>query len=171
MKLQEVRDLYRHMEWADAAVWQAVLSSEDARADQKLRELFYHLHLVQRAFLRAWRGEARDASYPTFADAPELMRWGRSYYPELSAHFQTLTDEAIAKVMQLPWADLVTEQIGRAPEPITIAETMLQVPLHSLYHRGQVNARLRAVGGEPPTVDYIVWIWLGRPEANWNSGA
>ncbi len=155
------------MEWADAAVWQAVLSAEDARADQKLRDLFYHLHLVQRAFLRAWRGVARDASYPTFTDAQSLMLWGRSYYPELSAHFQTLTEQGISKEMQLPWADIVTEQIGRRPEPISVAETMLQVPLHSLYHRGQVNARLRSLGGEPPTVDYIVWVWLGRPAASW----
>ena len=48
---------------------------------------------------------------------------------------------------------------------------MLQIPLHSLYHRGQVNARLREVGGEPPTVDYIAWMWLGRPAAEWETRA
>jgi uncharacterized damage-inducible protein DinB len=69
--------------------------------------------------------------------------------------------------MELPWAELIEKQIGRAPASITIAETMQQVPLHSLYHCGQINARLREVGGEPPTVDYIVWIWLERPRADW----
>src|SRR2546421_6952354 len=54
------------MEWADASVWRAVFISPEARADQKLRELFYHLHLVQRAFLRAWRGEPPNRPYPTF---------------------------------------------------------------------------------------------------------
>src|SRR3954468_394432 len=103
MNLAELKDLYRHMEWADAMVWRALLANEDARSDQKLRELFHHLHLVQRAFLRAWRGEATDTAYPTFADAQSLMLWGQSYYPELLAHFETLTDKEIAAPMQLPW--------------------------------------------------------------------
>jgi uncharacterized damage-inducible protein DinB len=39
--------------------------------------------------------------------------------------------------------------------------------MHSTYHRGQVNARLRELGIEPPLTDYIAWIWFGRPEAEW----
>lgn len=169
MNLSDLRDLYRHMEWADASVWRAVLASEAGRADQKLSEYFYHLHLVQRAFLRVWRGEPRDKPYPTFEDAHELMRWGRSYFSEVFAHVEKLTDEQISQPAQLPWADLVESQLGRKPESLRVAEMMLQVPMHSQYHRGQINARLRAVGGEPAQVDYIVWVWLGRPEADWDS--
>ena len=169
MNLTDLNDLYRHMEWADASVWRAVLVSREARADQKLREFFYHLHLVQRAFLRAWRGEPRDTPYPTFAEANSLLRWGRGYYPELISHFETLKNAEISKPMRLPWGDIVERELGRIPETISVGETMLQVPLHSQYHRGQINARLRVVGGEPPRVDYIVWIWLGRPAADWIS--
>ena len=61
MNINTLTDLYRHMEWADAAVWVAVLASEGGRVDAKLRESLYHLHVVQRAFLRAWRGEPRGA--------------------------------------------------------------------------------------------------------------
>jgi len=162
-----LEDLYGHMEWADAIVWKAVLANESAPGYKKVNEYLYHLHLVQRAFLRAWRGESREMPYPTFTDAKSLMVWARSYYPEAAAHFETLTDESIARPMQLPWADIVERELGRAPENISVAEMMLQVPLHSQYHRGQVNARLRAVGGEPPRVDYIVWVWLGRPKPDW----
>jgi uncharacterized damage-inducible protein DinB len=169
MNLNDLRDLYRHMEWADASVWRAVLASEEACADQKLTEYFYHLHLVQRAFLRAWRSEPRDTPYPTFDDVRELMLWGRSYFGEAFEHFETLNDEQISQPAQLPWADVVEQELGRKPEMLTVAEMILQVPMHSQYHRGQVNARLRAVGGEPPRVDYIVWVWLGRPEADWKS--
>ena len=56
MTLNDLNDLFRHMEWADASVWRAVLASDAARADTKLRELFYHVHMVQRAFLRVWQG-------------------------------------------------------------------------------------------------------------------
>lgn len=167
MNLIELRDLYRHMEWADAAVWRAVCASETALSDQKLRDYFQHLHLVQRAFLRSWRNEPLNAP-PTFNDALSIRDWGRDYYPQIFAHLDGLSDEEISREMKLPWAELVTKQLGRAPAPITIAETMLQVPLHSLYHRGQVNARLRELGGEPPTVDFIVWVWLEKPAANWD---
>jgi len=157
------------MEWADASVWRAVLASEKTHGDKKVTDYFYHLHLVQRAFLRAWRDEPRDTPYPTFDDAKSILGWGRSYYDEIFIHFERLNDEEISKPVQLPWAELVESQIGRKPASITIGETMLQVPLHSLYHRGQINARLREVGGEPPAVDYIVWVWLEKPGANWNS--
>ena len=168
MNLAELRDLYRHMEWADASVWRAVFGSENAIDDQKLKDYFYHLHLVQRAFIRAWRNEPANAPFPTFEDLRSVHDWGRSYYKEIFVHLDRLSDEEISRPMQLPWAELVTKQLGRAPASITIGETMLQVPLHSLYHRGQINARLREVGGEPPTVDYIVWIWIEKPAASWD---
>ena len=155
------------MEWADATVWKAVLASESGQTDAKLREYFHHLHVVQRAFLRMWRNDLRETPYPTFDDAQSLMLWGRSYYSEAFDHLSTLSDERLSEPMPLPWASMVEERLGRAPEISTIGETALQVALHSLYHRGQINARLKNVGGEPPLVDYIAWIWLGRPAADW----
>ena len=169
MNISALTDLYRHMEWADARVWQAAFASAGAQADEKLRDTFYHLHLVQRAFLRVWRNEPGEMSYPTFEDAPSLMQWGRDYYPEAFAYLDTLSDEKAVYPMPLAWASMVERQLGRAPETTTVGETVLQVALHSLYHRGQINARLRSLDGEPPLVDYIAWVWLGRPAADWPS--
>lgn len=160
-------DLYRHMEWADATVWTAVLAADDGPSDAKIRGYFYHLHMVQRAFLRTWRGEPRDTPYPTFDKAPALMLWGQTYFGEASAHLGTLNEAKLSEPMPLPWASMVAEMLGHAPEVTTVGDTTLQVALHSTYHRGQINARLREIGGEPPLVDYIAWIWLGRPAANW----
>ena len=162
MNLSDLKDLYRHMEWADATAWQAVFASAEARKDDRLRELFYHLHLVQWAWLRAWRGEPHEP-FPTFTDLDALRNWGRSYYQEIFIHVENLSADEISQTMKLPWAEIVERELGRRPESVSIGETMLQIPLHSQYHRGQINARLRAVGGEPPRVDYIVWVWLGRP--------
>jgi uncharacterized damage-inducible protein DinB len=67
----------------------------------------------------------------------------------------------------MPWASHVEKRIGRPPGLTTIVDTALQVVMHTTYHRGQVNARLRAIGGEPPLVDYIAWIWVGRPAPEW----
>jgi hypothetical protein len=125
MNLNALTDLYRHMEWADASVWRAVHASAEARADQKLRDYFYHLHLVQRAFLRAWRGEPRDKPYPTFDDLRELMAWGRSYFGEVFEHFETLNEKQISQPAQLPWADLVEKELGRKPESLSVAEMII----------------------------------------------
>ena len=65
--------------------------------------------------------------------------------------------------MVMPWAKRF-----RADAAATrMRDTLLQVPMHSTYHRGQVNARLRELGAEPPLTDYIAWIWIGRPRAEW----
>lgn len=167
MQLETVKELYAHMQWADASVWRAVLASDAARGDQKLRGLFHHLHLVQHAFLRAWRGEPPDTPFPTFEDLEPLRTWGRSYYGEIFRHLAELTEEQISNPAELPWKEIVEQQIGQTPAVISARETLIQVPLHSLYHRGQINMRLRDVGGEPPTVDFIVWAWLGKPAAVW----
>ena len=68
----------------------------------------------------------------------------------------------------MPWVKSFEAQLGRTFSTPTLGETMFQVTSHSTYHRGQVNARLREIGGEPPLVDYIAWIWFGRPEPDWS---
>ena len=95
------------------------------------------------------------------------MAWGRSYYGEALAHLGALSDEKVSESMPMPWAEMVAQHLGRAPEMTTIGDTAMQVALHTLYHRGQINARLREVGGEPAPVDYIAWVWLGRPAPDW----
>ena len=52
--VEQVRDLYRHMEWADAEMWRAVLVCPAACADAAMLERLHHIHLVQHAFLFVW---------------------------------------------------------------------------------------------------------------------
>jgi uncharacterized damage-inducible protein DinB len=165
--LNTITELFRHMEWADAAVWHSALQSADPQNDPKLRDYFYHLHLVQHAFLRIWRGEPLEASFPEFKDLASMLSWVRSYYPELFAFAGNLKEEDLSSAMPMPWAGRITRRLGRAPEITSIGETALQVALHSQYHRGQIGARLRECGAEPPLVDYIAWVWMGRPAPSW----
>lgn len=161
-------DLLRQMEWADARMWTSLLAAPTAQSDKKLQEYLHHLHVVQRAFLRIWRNEV-DASFPTFDDAPSFMSWARSYYEEANSHLASLSEEDIAQPVTLPWAAMIEQRMGRPPQTVTLGETALQVALHTTHHRAQISARLRELGGEPAMVDYIVWLWLGRPEPEWPS--
>ena len=169
VNVNSLTDLYHHMEWADAAVWTAVLASAEGKTDKKLLDYFYHLHMVQFAFLRVWRGEPRETPFPTFDSANTLMGWGRTYYADAVAHLAAMNDRALAEPMPVPWADMVERRLGRKPQPTAFGETALQVTLHSQYHRGQINAHLKDLGGNPPLVDFIVWVWLARPGAVWPS--
>ncbi len=79
-----------------------------------------------------------------------------------------LSEEALAQIVALPWAEMAAARMGQTPAASTMAETLQQVSMHSAYHRGQVNTRLREIGAEPPLVDFIAWVWLGKPAAQWN---
>jgi uncharacterized damage-inducible protein DinB len=160
----DLKELFRHMEWADGEVWRAVLATPAAGADETLHKLLLHLHGVQRFFLEVWHERPLAPPDPSaVADTASIHAWSRSYYAEASAFLDSLDEAALMRPVVMPWADEFARQRGIPPRRPTLAETIFQVTSHSTYHRGQVNARLRAVGGEPPLVDYIAWIWFGRP--------
>jgi uncharacterized damage-inducible protein DinB len=165
-----LRELMRHMEWADAAVWRALLPCAPARQDPRLRVLLQHLHGVQRGFLAIWIGEPL-AVHPAsqHQDLPELQSAVRAYYATVHDALAAFSEASLQRPVAMPGLDPYEKQMGRRFEAPTLAETVLQVTSHSTYHRGQVNARLREVGGEPPLVDYIAWIWFGRPAAEWTT--
>lgn len=151
------RDLYDHMSWADATVWQAVLASEAARDDQRIRDLLLHLHMTQTAFLMVWRNE--ELQFPK----ADPLTVGREFHSHVTAVIADVKDDALDDEFVLPWA----QHYRKDSAPTTLRDTLLQVPLHTTHHRGQVLARLRELGVEPPLVDYIAWVWMGRPRAEW----
>ena len=59
-----------------------------------------------------------------------------------------LEEAGLSRVLDLPW-------IGSRA---STAEALPQVVMHSQAHRGQCAARLRALGGNPPMTDFIIWV-------------
>ena len=181
--LSSLQDQFRHMEWADAVVWQKVLSVDAILADEILRARLHHIHLVQRVFLAVWQGEfatcqdsnERQAAVMAWVNkggdlrGADLLAWGQAYHRDVQPYLRSLSEAALAQTVALPWAEMVAARIGQTPASSTLAETLQQVTMHSAYHRGQVNTRLRELGAEPPLVDFIAWVWLGKPAAQWNS--
>lgn len=168
--LSFIRDLYQHMEWADASVWKGALAGEAARRDEALRATLGHLHGVQQAFLDAWTGRPisfDDASAST--DLVQLHESAKRYYPSVRDYLGRLQQHQLDSEFVMPWVHEYEAQLGRKFAPTTLGETLYQVIAHTNHHRGQVNTRLRALGGEPPLVDYIVWIQFGRLPAEWPS--
>jgi uncharacterized damage-inducible protein DinB len=169
MELAECRALLGHAEWADALVWKA--TAQAAQDDAELRGKLHHLHMVQWAYLHVWRREhvrARDLdSFPTLG---AIRAWAREYYRALPQYLATLEEDDVRALVRFPWAERLTERYGVA-RPAAWGESVVQVAMHSSYHRGQVVRRLRELKIEAPLSDFIAWIWLDRPEAEWGSDA
>ena len=165
------REWAEYTEWADASVWRAVLAHDGTRHDKRLRDLLSHLHMVQRLFLLVWRDQPIQSDVQWFvevADLTDLQRRAVTYYPDLRQFLDTMAAESLTRGIVMPFVPQYEERMGRTFGIPTLAETMFQVLHHSTYHRGQINARLREIGGEPPLVDYIGWIWFGRPSPDWS---
>ena len=165
MDLAECRALLGHAEWADALVWKAVLAG--GHDDPELREALHHLHGVQWAYLHIWRGErAQPRELSSFPALTALRDWAQEYYLELSPYLASLSAQDAHVEVRFPWADHLVQRLGQA-RPATWTESVLQVALHSSYHRGQVARRLRELDLEAPLSDFIAWIWMDRPGADW----
>src|ERR1700750_2492938 len=155
------------MEWADAQVWTAALSNASVAEDRALRAKLLHTHRVQRAFLCVWQNVE---VVPPPADLPglhETLATARSVYEDLTRFLGALGEGELSRTTVMPWASGFAEYLGREPAATTLAETMTQVVMHSTYHRGQVNTRLRELEVEPALTDYIAWLWFGKPEPAW----
>jgi len=169
MLSSELQQLVHHMEWADALVWTSVLQQGKADSDTQMRECLHHIHKVQWAFLQVWRSEPLAIpDLASFQDLHAIHRWCQEYYGQMGEFLSHLDRGALDKQVALPWADELVKQWGSA-HPTTLADTILQITSHTTHHRGQVNRRLRELGGEPQLTDFVVWIWRGRPSPVWKS--
>jgi uncharacterized damage-inducible protein DinB len=154
-----IRSLYAHQAWADAALFTAVRKHDVAAKDKSLRDNLHHIVLVQRFFLSRFLDRPFDVQselqqLPSLDDYEQQFREAHSDFLAIMNH---LDPAELSRVIEHPYL----------PESHpTFAEALMQVVMHSQYHRGQCSARLRALGGEPPTTDFIVWI-SRRAQAIW----
>jgi uncharacterized damage-inducible protein DinB len=169
MKRRDVVSLFRYMEWADSVIWNSVIDGEAARQDRAIMERLHHIHEVQRIYLQMWLDDPdRGRELATFADLGEVYAWARDYYRDLWAFVETLEDPALERSVVFPWAEELVKWFGEA-RSATVDETILQVVLHSAHHRGQLATIIRELGGTPPLVDLIGWVWMGKPEPAWQA--
>jgi len=161
-----LQNLARHLEWADSSLWTAVLAH--GTRDAKVDEWLHHIHVVQHAFQRLWRSEPLELPELMLSrDHPSLVVWGREAHAGIRRFLSVATDEMLSSKLSVPWTEELEKKWDRPMQAVTIAESVVQVAMHSAHHRAQVAARLREIGGEPPQTDFIVWGWLGRPHPVW----
>jgi uncharacterized damage-inducible protein DinB len=154
-----VQDLLRHQAWADAhffGAWEA----SGAQEDEDLRQRADHILSVQEIFRKLIQGERPELNQgppPIFAD---LKARCVASHEALEALAAGLGEAELARTLRVPFF----------PEPpcvIPVQDALLQACMHSQHHRGQCMTRLVALGASARNVDYLIWLWKGRPEPRW----
>jgi len=170
--LAHLKDLLAHSAWADAMFFHAWAKGDTE--DPELRERVAHSTGTQDFFLKTLRGEMElpwdqilkgevrppwlDQPLPTFS---ALREWTRGNHHQLGLFAGGLDEGSSQRPVKIPWF----------PDPpciVSVAEALVQVAMHSQHHRGQAMTRLRQCDGKPVNVDYLIWLWKGRPEPRWS---
>lgn len=160
----QIREMARHMAWADATVWSAVLTAPQAAGDARIVDTLHHIHQVQHIFLQAWtRAQFSVRERKEFATIEEIAAWGLEARRGVLSFIEQVSASELVAEIRMPWAAFFEQQTGQTAGVHTMGESVLQVFLHTQHHRGQVCMRMREVGVAPPTIDFILWLWAGRP--------
>lgn len=159
--IEHLRELMAHAEWANAVFFHA-WGKSPARDHEEMRRRVGHLLGVQAGFLVVLRGESpggpHDGPPPSFDELKARANWS---HPGLNDFTASLDAASAARTVRIPWF----------PDPpcvITVADAVVQVAMHAQHHRGQLMTRLKDLGGEPKNVDWIIWLWKGKPAARWS---
>jgi uncharacterized damage-inducible protein DinB len=162
---QEIKTLSEHMFWADMIVWSEVKRIQQDKDTKNIFDLFFHLHSVQHAYLSIWKDESlKYFGRIKFNNLDEVYEWALDFYKKYRIFINDLDDNNLQKIIKIPWTGQLEKKLGKPPESSNLIQTIYQVIMHSTYHRGQINKEIRRIGGEPPTTDFIYWIWLGKPD-------
>ena len=165
---ETLRELHAHLEWADAKVWSVALKTKWASRDKVLRDKLFHVHQTQRAYLNMWTDKPQQLTKPEdFDSLVSLFEWAHPYYSEVRGFLDAANSSTLDRPVPELFRQRMEQHLGPSVASITLRETVLDLASHTAHHRGQLNTRLRELNGEPPLVDYIAWVWHGRPVADW----
>jgi uncharacterized damage-inducible protein DinB len=153
-------DLFQHQAFADAAMVNAIRQHGMAARDRELRTLLHHILVAHRYWIHLSQGIRFSVDEET--TVPDSLEPIVARYREIQAlegeWLARLEESDLTRTLESPFFQ------GRR---IAVRDALIQVCLHSQGHRSQCAARLRALGGEPPPVDFILWL-KDRPAAVWD---
>ena len=156
----DLTSLYDYNRWADRRVLDAcrMLTPEQYAAEPvpawtSVRSTVVHIAVVTDGWLRGVAGESVQA-VPTEADLPTVEDAARL----LDNAFRRI-DDLLPRLTQ---AELTTPRTfsGRSRTAVLPPWAVLRhVVNHATYHRGQIAAKLKRLGKEPPATDFIFWVF------------
>lgn len=155
-----LQELFQHQAYADASLLTAIRRHEIAADDPELRTLVHHMLVAHRFWIHLTQG----LPFPVEDEArvPDSLDLIATRYRETQAQEQrwlaTLQESDLVRTLESPFLP------GRR---IVVRDALVQVCMHSQGHRSQCATRLRLLGGEPPPLDFILWL-KDRPAPVWS---
>jgi uncharacterized damage-inducible protein DinB len=146
-----IDQLLRHKWWANTNLLRSINQHPSAAEDVELRKLLHHILVANRYWLLLILDQP-------FVD--ELEKRVPDSHDSLTARF------AQTEQTELDWLACASpSELDRPLQPralpgltISVGEALTQVILHSHGHRSQCATRLRALGGSPAPMDFVLWI-------------
>ena len=153
--LTQIRVLWRHAAWADAAILAALRAAAEP-PPAALREYAHVLGADEVWLSRVEQRPSRSAVWPEIGleEVESLARAVREGYETLLARLSEGDLESPVTYTNSAGASFVNE----------LGDILLHVALHAQYHRGKVNLMLRQAGLAPVPSDYIAFV-RGAPAA------
>ncbi|WP_426452522.1 DinB family protein [Paenibacillus sp. S-38] len=152
--MQTIRKMFAHVDWANRELLEALRAAPAEKAE-KASILFLHVLQAEHIWLTRLRGESTEGlplweDHADLAVCAALIEANGSGFP---AWLDALPEDRLDKPIAY------RSQAG-VPFESSPRDILIHVALHGQYHRGQINAALRAGGIEPAAVDYILYARL-----------
>lgn len=150
--LAMIEELIRHKWWANANLLNAIEQCPAAAADEDLRKMLHHILVANRFRLLTilglpFVGENEMQIPANLAGIVERFKE--------TEHFEF---EWLSKTAESDLDRTLEMRSSRLGIDVSVRQAILQICMHTQGHRAQCATRLRALGGTPPGMDYVLWI-------------
>jgi len=148
--LNFIRELFKYDLWANR---QSLVSLATVAGDaERARKYFSHILGAQRIWLARFDGPMPPSAEPWPTLSVEECR---EAIEDLHAQWIALLDQLTPEKLE---GDLAYRDMKGLEFRTPIRDVLMHLVMHSAYHRGQVAAAVRDVGGKPAATDYAVYV-------------
>lgn len=156
--LEMLKDLLLHKAYSNAYLIKAIRQHAAAQ-DPELRRVLHHIILANRYWLFLIMGLPfaieEESRLPESLEAVSVLY--RETHTQEARWISQLQEDDLARTLETPFIPGLS---------CSVAQAMMQVCLHTQGHRAQCATLFRSLGGEPPTLDFILWL-KERPSPDW----
>ena len=150
--LDSLTDLVAYNAWANDRLRRTLEAA--LTLDIEKRRVFQHLLRVEPAWLARLQGEPDPAGAGETWDEPDAAGWAALVEGNRASYAAFLAGLEEAELQRPIRYRLPNGQLGGSP----VGETLLHVLLHSMHHRGDVQAALGEAGADPPDTGYMAYL-------------